>query len=60
MFVARVAVGKQEDRSSDSAIVKPTDGFDSVYGSVAAAHMAYIVYDLRKSYPAYLVTYQKS
>ena len=34
-------------------------GFDSVFGCVNAPNsMAYMVYELRKSYPAYLVTYQ--
>ena len=47
-------------RACFSGIVVPGAGFDSVYGSVAGPHMAYMVYDLRKSYPAYLVTYQRS
>jgi hypothetical protein len=44
-----------------STIVVPGAGFDSVYGNVMEpSYMAYMVYDLRKSYPAYLVTYQQS
>jgi hypothetical protein len=35
-------------------------GYDSVFGCVKdPAYMAYMVYELRKSYPAYLVTYQR-
>jgi hypothetical protein len=57
-----VVVGKVEPRERDRSIKKPSDGFDSIRGSVFSApvHMAYMVYDLRRSYPAYVVTYQRS
>ncbi|EGD79315.1 hypothetical protein PTSG_09729 [Salpingoeca rosetta] len=57
VFIARVAAGKVEERSSDSSIVRPSDGYDSVTGTVSANHKAIIIYDLQQAYPEYLITY---
>ncbi len=47
--------------SSVRGLKCPTMGYDSVRGCVKDPdYMAYMVYELRKSYPAYLVTYQRS
>jgi hypothetical protein len=62
ILVARVVAGRVEPRERDASIKKPSDGYDSILGSVcdAPATMAYMVHDHRKSYPAYVVTYQRA
>ena len=58
MFIARVTAGKVERRTSDSKIVEPTRGFDSIRGLVRTDCFAYMVYETKLSYPAYLITYK--
>lgn len=58
MFLARIVAGKVEHRPADSKIKHPSPGFDSVRGLVRSPDFyAYMLYETRMSYPAYLITY---
>jgi hypothetical protein len=58
LFIARVAAGKHEERrDTDKTIVKPMAGCHSVRGPISGNIFGVIVYELRQSYPEYLVTF---
>ena len=56
LFLAEVAVGVAERRSQGS-IGRPSPGFDSVTGW-AGSSQVYMLYDLQRAFPTYLVTYE--
>lgn len=56
LFLAEVALGHAEHRSQ-GAIERPSPGYDSVTGW-AGNTQVYMLYDLRRAYPTYLVTYE--
>ena len=46
----------KEDIPSDSSIIKPSDGYDSVSGETGNS-IVYMMYENGRAYPEYLVTY---
>lgn len=67
-FVAKVAIGEAKDMPPNNSLKMPppketsdgtfsVDYYDSVTGITGGSRI-YIVYETRKAYPAYLITYQ--
>merc|ERR1740117_146079 len=62
MFICRVAAGKVDERegkrdTSGHPTRHPAHGHQSVRGIVRGSQYAYIVYEMYRTYPEYLVTY---
>jgi len=60
MFLAKVAAGLFDQKPVlDRTLLHPSPGFDSVRGPITNSNQGIIIYELHRSYPAYLVTYRK-
>jgi hypothetical protein len=60
MFLARIAAGVVDERTSiDRTLRHPEAGHHSVRGKVREPdYYAYMLYETKMSYPAYLITYK--
>ena len=56
MFLARVLVGKNEKLASNSSLLGPSDGYDSVQGHTGNSDV-FMVYANKKAYPRYFIKY---
>lgn len=60
MFLASVLVGSCDQKPEiNKEIRHPTPPHDSVRGPITSSNQGIIIYELHRSYPTYLVTYQK-